>query len=316
MYVVDGVERTLPGVYRVPGDGLLVEESAVPRFQQIASRAEGYERHNRELLRERDDLLRLTEWPSKGSDGTSVTLKGREAIEGMRVTLARQGASLEAMAGLFQLDPVDVLVQDEQGNVHWNMAAVQNTVVREARLAEREKMLDARASFAKMAQPAPAQPQAPAAPPIDFAKDGPPFIKAQASALQLPANALTPQDEAYLVGLLPRYMRPATEADRQTDYQISVGQPVVDASFAAIVKDRAELRAAAVRAATKGEEAGRFNAGMDAGKSGQKGKTPVVSPKTPSITPQGRGAPTQRTAPSGNDLWQKLTEEAVASVGG
>lgn len=309
-FSVDGQSQTAEGVWRVPGEGLLVEESAVPRVQQMFSRAIAYERHNRELLQQNEDLTKATAWTFKNREGKDVTLTGRDAILASRADAERTKVALQVIAERVfnpEIDLTNLLVRDEQGRISFDPQALQ-ALQRESAMREENAIHRFRQSFGQQAPSASRTTEAPA---VDYQAEAPAFIAAQLPSLGLKADALTADDIKVLGGLLPRFVRPAVEADRQVDYTIRVGQPIVDASFAEQIKDRASLRASLIQTAKATKTAAQFNGGMDAGK-----KQPPKPPPVPTPSPlAGRSDAPKPKRTSATDRWAQLTAEAVQAVG-
>lgn len=300
-YAVDGQTRQMEGVYRIPGEGLIVPEERVPQFQLLASRAESLERQNRDLYQRTQDLDRLTQWKTAGPDGTEQTLSGREALEAQRVSLARATAALDTVARVFAQAPTSFLTTDPQGNIVWSREAVQHLLTA-SQLAEETAEKSVRQSFQALAT----QAAAPSAPPAPNLADVAPALVQQVITQQQ-ATGLTPEDRAFLAEQLAHYVRPATAEDVRQNPALALGESVLDPRFHALVTRTATLRTESAQAARTTQQAARFNAGQQQGRAGQ---TPAAPPPpTPRTASQPPAAPQGRQA-----QWDAVLQTALAEL--
>lgn len=283
-YTVNGETKTLPGVYRVPGEGLLVPEDQVASVQGLAERVESQDRLIRDVAAKNADFERLTSWDIQDKDGKPQTLTGRDALEAMRVDYARQSAALTVMDSILS-DPVkfaqligvtadNKIVIDPQA-----LEYLQKDVMLAAGNAEKA----ARSQFQTLATP-PVQPA-----PVDHSRSAPAIIDQVAKLAGFDAKLLTEQDRMFLGKQIGRYVRTVTPADRVSNPALQVGSPIVDASFQDVIRDRADLRKTANAQATAAEKAGKHNAGMDKGRQPIKATAKISPPaQIPAKTGEGR----------------------------
>lgn len=297
-YTVNGETRTMAHAYRVPGEGILIEEAAVPQFQLMASRAESLESTNRTLYEQAQQYERLSQWTTTDAAGQTTTLTGREALEAARVDHAQKAAALQTLAQVFQGDPLSYLSADASGNLTWNRDALSHLMTR-SELEETKAERVVRQHFASTAS----QPVAP--PQIDVAASAPVIV--QHYATELKATALTAEDRTALAGLLPRFVHPATQADVQGNPALTLGQPVVDPQFAGLVQQYQTLRAQATTVAKTAGDASKFNAGQHAGLK----KPAAPAPKPAASATPGTPAPKK----SNTQLWEEPLSAAMAELG-
>lgn len=274
-YSVNGVEKTLDGVYRVPGEGLLVPEDKVSSLQQLAERAETLDHVTRQFATQHATLERLGSWTTQDADGKEQTFTGAQGIAALRTDFATQQAAFNTLAGVF-LDPtqagalVDVVEGPNGPQIVWNQQAIQTLVARSEQ-SEQIARYKTKEALSELAQP-----PAPKASAPDYAAQAPGVISSAAKASGLDASGLTAKDNQYLASLLPRFVRAVTEDDRRMNPSLQVGGPIVDAAFTQVLKDRVEMVTAAKQTAAASEKAGKFNAGQ------QKGRQPAAAaPKAP-----------------------------------
>ncbi len=287
----NGEKIALEGVVRVPGEGLLVPEEAVPAFSRVIEERATLDRQNREYAQERATTERLSRWQTVGADGKAQEVTGLDAVAAMRVDYARIEAAYQALASVFRPDAqgnyprlTELLLPAPNGRgVTINPDAL-------AILTERSDSAEFRAQtqaqdFVRQAYQAPAPTQGP-----DYAQAAPAFIDAAAKSAGVDPKTLTADDRATLTRQFGRYIRPATENDRRQDPNIRVGLPMLDPEFAALVKHTATLRASSAQQAQAAEKAGKHNAGMD------RGRAPVKAPAKPPTpaTPQKQSNERQR----------------------
>ena len=304
-YTVDGETRTIPGTYRIPGEGLIVPEEHVARFQQMATRSDASERQIKSLYdetqaaKERDATwTRLSAWQVQGPDGKPQVWAGERGLAEMRLAAERGKALVQAVGSIFddpaQAGRLTMQVQGNDGQIYtiWNQDGVKSLGL-QARVSVMEAERNVSGQLSQLrAPPAPSMPnQADAA------------ASAQASIDQIVTSnkiaGLTDSDLSQLRALAPRFIRATTPQERQ-----QYGPLILDASIVDVVKERAALRAEAAKQATTAAANSKFNAGMQNGVKPRPAAAPA-KPAAPAPTPE------RRTKASD---WQNILETAVPNV--
>lgn len=296
-YTVNGETRTMAGAYRVPGEGILIEEQAVPQFQLMASRAESLDKTNRELYEQTQRFEQLTSWTQKDANGQSQTLTGPAAIEAAQIHAVRNEVALNTLIDALK-DPsqlLGLLLPDGNGGATLNEQALQTLVMR-SELNELKAAQQIQQRFAGLSK----QPIAPAA--IDVQASAPAIVSHYAT--QLKATALTADDRTELISALPRFVRPAEQADVQNDSSIRLGQQVVDPLFGKLITHLQSVRANTTTVVKTAQDATKFNAGQKAGTK----QVQVAKPVTPSVPIP--AAPKSKTA-----VWDDILQNAMAEIG-
>ena len=299
-YTVNGEQKTLAGVYRVPGEGLLVPEDQVSSLQQVAERADVLDRVTRELTAQNTTYERLSAWNVTDPDGTQRTLSGQQGLEAMRVELAQQAAAISAIDVLLS-DPqniVNLLVSDGQGGVTIDPRSLKMLAL-EVRSAAVDAERQERSKFATLGQST-SGPASSGSSGQDYTAQAPAVIKQAAGAAY---DTLSADDRSLLADQLSRYVRPVTEEDRRWNPALKIGAPIVDASFTKVVQHLAAQRQASSKVAEAAERAGKFNGGQDRGRQPAK---PTPKPAAPIPPADGR-------KPKAD--WDSPLTEALAEMG-
>lgn len=304
-YTADGQTKTIDGTYRIAGEGLIVPEEHVARFQQMASRADSLERQNQGLYQEtqqskqRDATWnRLSSWDVQGPDGKPQTVSGERGLAEMRLAAQRGVAILNAIGPIFD-DPIQASklvmdVQGQDGQIYrvWNPEAVEMVQLK-ARLAAQTAERETWGRIGQLQAPPP--PSVPTD--ADIQSAALPTVDAVVSAQKI--AGLTDADKQYLASHVGRFIRPTRPTDN------FAGPRIVDASFVEFVKDRAALRADATTkaqaAATTAAAAQKFNNGM------QNGKKPAAPRPVTAQTPE----PPRKTKASD---WDKPLNDALPNL--
>lgn len=296
-YSVNGETRTMPHAYRVPGEGILIEEQAVPQFQLMASRSESLEKANRELYEQTQRFEQLTSWTQKDATGQSQTLTGPAAIEAAQMHAVRTEVALNTVMQALK-DPrqlLGLLLPDGQGGATINDDALELLVMRSEN-AEMKAIQQVQQRFQGLAK----QPVTP--PSIDVQASAPAIVSHYAT--QLKATGLTAEDRTFLGSILPRFIRPAEAADVSANPQLRLGQQVVDQSFEQQITHLQGLRANTTTVAKTAGDAAKFNAGQKAGTKQVQAAKPATS-YTPVPT-----APKSKQA-----IWDDPLDAAMAEMG-
>ncbi len=262
-YEVNGEKKTLEGVYRVPGEGLLVPEDRVQAVQQLFADRDQFDRTARDTQGRVQELERLATWHEQTPDGKTRTLQGRDGLVAMRVQGARMHAAFNTVAAVLR-DPQKFASLiggvDANNRIVLDQNAIEHLLT-ESDLAEMKAEQQIRSQMGAFLQQgqqqdALAQQQARGYTPEQLQ----PVIDAAAKAATFDASALTPKDKAFLAQQVSAYLIPGTQT--------------VNPAFVQVIKDRVELRAEASKAAQAAEAAGKHNAGM------QRGRQPQRQPAT------------------------------------
>lgn len=296
-YSVNGETRTMPHAYRVPGEGILIEEQAVPQFQLMASRSESLDKTNRELYEQTQRFEQLTAWTTRDQNGQSQILTGPAAIEAAQMHAVRTEVALNAVLDVLK-DPAQLLgllLPDGQGGATINEQALQTLVMR-SELNELKAVQQVQQRFQGLAK----QPIIP--PSIDVQASAPAIVSHYAT--QLKATGLTAEDRTFLGSILPRFVRQAEQADVQANPSLRLGQQVVDQSFEQQITHLQSLRANTTTVAKTAGDAAKFNAGQKAGTK----QVSVAKPVTPSV-------PTPAVPKSKTAVWDDILQSAMAEIG-
>lgn len=306
-----GEALAVDGVLRVPGEGLLIEEEAIPNFARVLEERHTLDRLNRDYAQQHATTDRLGTWERTGPNGQTERLSGMDGIAAMRVDAAKTRAALTTLLSVFQPDAqgnyprlTSLLTAGPDGRITLDPQALE--VLRErGDAAELRAEVTERSWIGQAVQEArqPAQQQGP-----DYSTIAPQFIDGAMRKLGMQADALTPDDRALLARQFGRYIRPATDADRRMDPRIQVGLPMVDPEFEALVKDRAALRSSAKAQAKAAEQAGKHNAGMD------RARQPA-QPATPPARQPAKQDPKAKDGERRRADWDSPLSEALAEMG-
>jgi hypothetical protein len=142
--------------------------------------------------------------------------------------------------------------------------------------------------------------------PVNIAEKAPAVVDYVAKALGV--SGLTADDKAQLAALVPQFIRPATEADRQRDPLIKIGEPMVSDGFHAQVKYLGTLRSEAAKqqtaAVTTATTVAKHNGAMQRAR--QPGKVPAKSaaPAAP-VAPQKKGK---------DQAWSDILADGLAGI--
>lgn len=246
----DGSDKPLDGVYRFPGEGLLVPEDKVASIEQLASSRDAMERQVREITDRASTLERLSEWRTKGPDGQEQTYRGEAGIALLRAEHATKGAALDTLiatindpAKFARLVEIQIDPTSSQGYTVTPSKDALERLLMESEIAEGRAQQQVVQQLSTLRQP-----PAPAAP--DFAaKHG------EATITQLAgdnAAALTPEDRAALLAQFNQFVTPD-------------GKSILP-GFQTLVLHMAGQSAKAREQVAAAEKAGKLNAGMDAGR--------------------------------------------------
>ncbi len=240
-YTVDGEQRQDAAAYRVPGDGLYIPEREVPRYQQMASRAEMGERQVRDLHQQTRQLQELMAWQTPGANGQpGQTLSGIEGLGALRTVLAQTLAE-RTVVQEYMSDPnrlASLLAADPEGRVTANpdglrqfQLAIENAQLRASHAVQSDWAKRTGTLSANVRQPSAGSPTVG----IEQVQQAAPQIVT--AVAQQTGRTLDAQTQTFLAQQLPRYVRPAADGERDpTGAFLRAGEPVLDASFTDLVK--------------------------------------------------------------------------------
>ena len=313
-YTVDGQTKTIDGAYVLPGDGLYVPEAKVPHFQLLASNAESLNRQNRELDDRVKSWERLTTHSFTNDQKQPVTLSGEPGLRALREEAAMDKAALHTLVNVFMKPEnlaslVEIACYDRNGNrVNPDdpnvvqVAPIRNEtawkqLVERSQFAVEKSRFSVQQQLVKLSAPLP--------PPEPSVQDlAGPTIKA--AIQQTGTTGLTPQDEQFLAGQFPRYVRATTPQERQ-----AYGTPtIVDESFVALVKQTASLRAESAKSAQASTTANTFNAGMNQGRG--PARRPAPNTSNTSSRPTTPAAPAVKVGKQAQ--WDNILQDALAEI--
>ena len=307
-YSVDGQSKDFEGGFRTPDGMLVFDADTAEKVAQRFSQADHYfarDRQSQEQLANLNDAFtRLTSWKVTGPNGQQQVLTGIDGVEAQRVALGRAIAEVQAFRQALK-DPSKlaslVTVQQNERDGQWylvpNQEGIQNFEILLDRDGMRVENMARTASNSIRAQlkvPAVQQPQTATVP------DGtsPVWSNVVDRAIErLGVQGLTAEDKAFLASIAPKYVRDSTAEERPT-----LGAKAVDQSFFALVKDRADLRAATAKTVTNNSKAATENAA--AMRAASVGKRPAT-PSTPTPTPKKDEA---------GEAWDRRTSQAASML--
>lgn len=248
-YPVNGQDKTFDGIKVLGDSGAIITSEALPLLAQKLSDAERFHQTSREQYDQIRDYERLSEWKTQGEDGKEVTVSGREGLIAQRTSFAALEASFNTLVSAFKPDAQgnykllsDLVDVDPATNKIIVSPTVLENLLTKAELAETRAIQGTQSRLAAITAPKTSGPSAGQATPQDFSQAAPQIIEQAAKQAGIDSKTLTEKDRAFLVQQFPRYIRQVTEADRAESYSLKIGSPIVDAGFAQVVKDRADMR--------------------------------------------------------------------------
>lgn len=279
-----GDGKTLEGVHVIPGEGALIPEANLHVLRSLAEQRDALDQSSQQYADQVQDFERLTTFEVEGHDGQPVRLSGVDGITELRASVARTFAENEAYKAVLA-DPQKILalIARDGDKFVLNPDAVEamklriNVAARDADDAVRSFMSQHARPRAERPAPSRAEPSSPAAREA-LSAQAPRIIEAAAKQSGLDFKLLTDTDKAFLAAQIHRYERKVTEQDRRFNPALKIGQPIVDAEFANVVKDRIGLRQEAAAAAKASAKAAAENAPKLAAAAPVK---PVAAPAAP-----------------------------------
>jgi hypothetical protein len=246
-YKVNGEERAFEGAHRIPGEGLIFTEDAVPKLQLELSRAATLEAQNRELYQRQQAIERLG---------------GSKAIESLTLSEARHKAAVNRLAQILQ-DPEQLTrLVTEEGEL--------DRVKREIALDIREAENKARTDFTGRATEGEREAQA--------TEQTTTAITNAVATLAREFTNLTDDDlskaQAHFARVRSSVVRPATPEEAR-EAGVKVGESVIDlATIRDFLSDRNQIRSDQKKTTEKVESATRENAARLAATRQPRNKSP------------------------------------------
>lgn len=267
-YRVNGQDRSYDDLKVVTG-GAIIAEDALPKLQtRLAERDSLFEK-SQQQYQQYQALEQLTAWTTTGQDGKAQILTGAQGIEAQRVALERSQALLSTIASVFD-NPVlfsSIVSAEQLPDGRWravaDKAALQSLTDR-AELAALKAEGTVRQQFQHTVTQS-SQPQ-----PIDVQAVAPSVVENSAQQLGV---TLSPEDKTFLAGMVPRFVRPATQEDVRQTPTLTVGEPVLDAAFGQLIQQQASMRASTAKTVQNATTVSKENAAKLA--AAKQGKTVV-----------------------------------------
>lgn len=277
-----GADKTpLEGVYRVPGEGLLIPEDRVAQFDAFVNTLHQTSQQQRDQIAGMD---RLTSWTRPGPDGTPQTLTGAAAVAAMHEDYAADRAGFTALANLVTKNPAQLL---SLYDLDANNQPVLNPERWQA-FVDQTKKDEQLAVYQARTQLVEQYTKQPPAGPVDYAKQ---FGMATITQLAgKDAGALDAEDKAALMASFNQFVVDGGKAVHPALQQM------VQRLTANAVARKAQVAAAL--------KAGTHNAGMDAGR---------TKPKPPVRAPEPKPPAKNEKAPKAD--WDSPFKEAMDEMG-
>lgn len=250
-YVVNGETRKYEDLRVIPGQGAVITADALPRLQQRLSERDHLFETGKAQYKALTDLEKATEWKQAGPDGAEQVLTGLQGIEATRVTLGRTLAALQTITEALS-DPEQfsrLVGVDANGRIVPDAREIQYLRTK-ADLAEVNAERQVRSYFQQQTAQASASGQASqVASQNQSASVTLPDTFVEQYANTLGVKGLTADDKTLLSSLAPRFVRVATREDVLANPTLTVGSPVIESTFADLVKRQGELRATTANSA-------------------------------------------------------------------
>ncbi len=273
-YELNGQKMPVEGIYRVPGEGLIVPEAHVASIEQVFQRAQGLEQAVTGLQARHAETERLSTWQVEGppdaqGNPTYRPVTGNDGIIALRSDFARETSAGAVVLELLTTQGLNgYLHTAEDGRIVLSPAGTQylRTQIENAQFKALEKTTQQVGQLAR----------APAPVPTAYTVEkitalAPQVIEQAIRTAKIDAKELTTEDRKWLAGQLPRYVPDKTK-------------PAVEDAFTDLVKERLEWRKqliAASRATT-------HNTNADKGR--QPAKPIAKAPIAPKPADNGRRA--------------------------
>ena len=298
-YVVDGQARTFDGItYLGPDKGAFISPEHLAKVQQRISERDHLFETAKTTREQFTTLEKLTAWQQRDAQGVVTTLTGAPALVAQRVALADAIDTTQALCPLLrgEIDPRSLIGVDAEGRVVWDMEALAQLRERASFAVDKSRWV-AQRHFEQSTTPQPAAP--PAEAPVETMA----LASIDQTAQQLQITGLTPEDKAFLAQQFPRYVRPATDAERQS----SGSSRVLDLAFGDLMKRTAGANVAKAQAVTDASaSAARTAAKLAAAALGTGRKTPARAPARQPVLDE--------RAKNQSDAWDYAEHAALAGM--
>lgn len=277
-YGADG--RTLEGVHRFPGEGVMIPEANVHVLETLLTERDALDQASQEYAQRIEDYERATSYAITDANGREQTVRGAEGVAEMRVKIGHLFAEVEGLRAVLE-DPAKILkllARDGNDKLVLDpdaMDALNLRISTAARTAEDAIRAQLATLTPRREAPAP-RASSSGQPTGDLSAHAPRLIDGAAQQARVDATLLTEQDRTFLASQLPRYVRQVKESDRRFNPSLRIGDPIIDEAFTNLVKHQATVRADAARAARAAADAAAANAPKIAASQPPKVAAPVA----------------------------------------
>lgn len=269
-YRVNGQERSYDDLKVVPG-GAIIAEDALSKLQTRLSERDSLFEKSQQQYQQYQALEQLTAWKTTGQDGKEQILTGSQALEARQMALEKTTAILNTIASVFD-DPnlfSSLVTAKQLPDGRWiavpDQAAL-NSLTTRAENAALKAEGTVRQQFQHTVSQA-SQPQ-----PLNVQAVAPNVVENSAQQLGV---TLSPEDKTFLAGMVPRFVRPATQDDLRETPTLTLGEPVLDAAFGQLLQQQASMRASTAKTVQTATTVSKENAAKLA--AAKQGKTVVQS---------------------------------------
>lgn len=269
-YRVNGQDRSYDDLKVVTG-GAIIAEDALPKLQtRLAERDSLFEK-SQQQYQQYQALEKLTEWKTTGTDGKEQILTGSQGLEARAVVSVRTEAILSTIGQLFDNPELFSSIVSAKQLPDGRWIAVPDQAAFKALTTQAElNALKAEQSVRQQFQHTVTQASQPQQ--IDVASVAPSVVENSAQQLGV---TLAPEDKTFLAGMVPRFVRPATQEDVRQTPTLTVGEPVLDAAFGQLIQQQASMRASTAKTVQNATTVSKENAAKLA--AAKQGKTVVQS---------------------------------------
>lgn len=300
-YRVNGQERSYDDLKVVPG-GAIIAEDALSKLQtRLAERDSLFEK-SQQQYQQYQALEQLTAWKTTGQDGKEQILTGSQALEARQMALEKTTAVLNTIVSVFDNPDVfaSIVTAKQLPDGRWiavpDQAALKSLTT-QAELAALKAEGTVRQQFQQTVSQA-SQPQQ-----VDVQSVAPNVVENAAQQLGV---TLSPEDKTFLTGMLPRFVRPATQEDLRETPTLRLGEPVIDAAFGQLLQQQASLRASTAKTVQAATTVSKENAAKLA--AAKQGKTVVQSHLR--TTPTRQQPPKDQRAQDADDAFAMMERAA------
>lgn len=300
-YRVNGQDRSYDDLKVVTG-GAIIAEDALPKLQtRLAERDSLFEK-SQQQNKQYQALEQLTAWKTTGQDGKEQILTGSHALEARQMALEKTTAILNTIASVFDNPDLFASIVTAKQLPNGNWIAVPDQVALKALTTQAElAALKAEGTVRQQFQHTVSQASQPQQ--IDVAAMAPSVVETSSQQLGV---TLSPEDKTFLVGMVPRFVRPATQEDLRETPTLTLGELVLDAAFGQLIQQQASLRASTAKTVQNATRVSTENAAKLA--AAKQGKTVVQSHLR--TTPQHREPAVDQRAQDSSDAFAMMQRAA------